>query len=266
MTNDSTSTDLRSPSDGPSPIAHCPRPTAHSRKTSPFSLPPSPFRWLWYEFLKFNLQILSIVACPVRYWGVRNIPREGGVLVVSNHQSHFDPPLVGMGCRRQMNYLARDTLFGFAPFRWLILSINAIPIDREGLGLGGIKEALKRLKRGEMVLIFPEGTRTPDGEIGRFRPGFTTLAVRSGAAILPAAVEGAYGCWPKSRKFPRPGRIGVRYGRPLTPADYAGLEERELMLLVESRIRECQAELRRLPDFRPAPVSSERRRGRSLQI
>ena len=70
----------------------------------------------------------------VRYTGQKNIPAEGGVLVVSNHQSHLDPPLVGLGCRRHMNYLARETLFGFAPFRWLIKSLNAIPIDREGLG------------------------------------------------------------------------------------------------------------------------------------
>ena len=67
---------------------------------------------------------------------------EGGVLVVSNHQSHLDPPLIGIGCPRRMNYLARDTLFRFAPFAWLIRSVDAIPIDREGIGLGGIKEAL----------------------------------------------------------------------------------------------------------------------------
>ena len=162
---------------------------------------------VWYDFLNRALQLLAVAVYRVRYSGRQNIPAYGGVLVVSNHQSHFDPPLVGIGCPRPMNYLARDTLFRFAPFRWLIGSVDAIPIDREGIGLGGIKESLRRLKRGEMVLIFPEGTRTRDGQIAPFRPGFTALAVRSGAAILPVAVEGAFQVWPRWRSFPAWGRF-----------------------------------------------------------
>jgi 1-acyl-sn-glycerol-3-phosphate acyltransferase len=141
-----------------------------------------------------------------------------------------------------MNYLARETLFDFAPFAWLIRSINAIPIDREGFGIAGIKESLRRLKRGEMVLIFPEGTRTPDGQVKQFRPGFTSLAVRSRAAILPVAIAGAFQCWPKTRTFPRPGKIRVHYGRPILPQEYEGLNEQELISLVENRVRQCQAE------------------------
>ena len=124
------------------------------------------------------------------------------MLVVSNHQSHLDPPLVGVACPRRLNCLARETLFHFAPFRWLINSLDAIPIDREGLGLAGIKESLRRLKRGEMVTIFPEGTRTGDGEIGPFLPGFTALAVRGKAAILPVAIEGAFVAWPRGGSRP----------------------------------------------------------------
>ena len=180
----------------------------------------------------------------VRYSGRQNIPAHGGVLVVSNHQSHFDPPLVGIGCPRPMNYLARDTLFRFAPFRWLIGSVDAIPIDRDGMGLGGIKESLRRLKRGEMVLIFPEGTRTRDGQIAPFRPGFTALAVRSGAAILPVAVEGAFQVWPRWRKFPGPGPIRIHFGKPILPAEFAGRDERELLADVERRVRQCHARLK----------------------
>ena len=199
---------------------------------------------VWYEFLCRCLQLGGILAYGVRHYGRHNIPISGGVLVVSNHQSHFDPPLVGMGVPRRMNYLARDTLFGFAPFRWLISSLDAIPIDREGMGLGGIKESLRRLKRGEMVLVFPEGTRTRDGEIAPFRPGFTALAARSGAAILPVAVDGAYAAWPRNQKFPGLGRIRVRYGPPLLPEEIRGRDERELLAEVERRVRACQAEIR----------------------
>lgn len=151
---------------------------------------------LWYEFLRGCVSLVGPLAYGLRHSGRENIPPSGPVLVVSNHQSHFDPPLVGAGCPRRLNYLARDTLFGFKPFRWLINSLDAIPIDRDGLGLNGIKESLRRMKRGEMVLIFPEGTRTRDGSVGTFRPGFTVLAARAKAWILPVAIEG---CMPPGR-------------------------------------------------------------------
>jgi 1-acyl-sn-glycerol-3-phosphate acyltransferase len=210
---------------------------------------------LWYEWIRFLSYLAGIIAFGVHHTGQRNIPKTGGVLVVSNHQSHLDPPLVGVGCPRQMNYLARDTLFLFAPLRWLIKSLEAIPIDREGIGLGGIKESLRRLKRGEMLLLFPEGTRTRDGEIAPFRPGFTVLAVRSGAAILPVAIEGAYRAWPRWRKLPRPGVVHIHYGRPILPEEIQGRDERELRAEVERRVRECHAELRKRPAFaaRPEP-------------
>jgi len=205
---------------------------------------------VWYEIMRILAYLAGIVAFGVYFTGRRNIPREGGVLVVSNHQSHFDPPLVGMGSRRRMNYLARETLFGFAPFRWWIRSLDAIPIDREGIGLGGIKESLRRLKRGEMVLVFPEGTRTADGEIASFRPGFTALATRSGSAILPVAIEGAYAVWPRRRVLPRPGIIHVHYGSPILPDEIEGYDERDLLSEVHRRVRECHATLRQRQAFR----------------
>jgi len=201
---------------------------------------------IWYQTLKAGCQLAAVLAYRVRHSGMENIPAEGGVLVVSNHQSFLDPPLVGMGSPRRMNYLARETLFRFGPFRWLIRSLDAIAIDREGLGLSGMKEALRRLKRGEMVLIFPEGTRTPDGEIAPFLPGFTALAVRSRAAILPVAIEGACDAWPRGWKLPRLGRIRVHYGQPILPGQIGDdWDERELVRQVERRVRRCHAELRR---------------------
>ncbi len=203
----------------------------------------------WYAAVRRVCQLVAVICYRVRYTGVENIPSEGGVLVVSNHQSHLDPPLVGLACMRRMNFLARASLFGFAPFRWLINSLDAIPIDREGIGFGGIKTSLRRLKRGEMVAIFPEGTRTPDGQIGPFRPGFTTLAVRSRAAILPVAIEGAYDAWPRGRRFPRLGRIHVHYGCPIFPEQIEKHGEKELLAEVEQRVRQCHARLRQHPVF-----------------
>jgi 1-acyl-sn-glycerol-3-phosphate acyltransferase len=215
-------------------------------------------RRLWYQFIRRTFYLVGVLAYGLRHWGRENIPADGPVLVVSNHQSHFDPPVVGIGSRRQMNYLARATLFSIWPLGWFIRSLDAIPIDREGIGLAGVKESLRRLKRGEMVLIFPEGTRSNDGEIAPFRPGFTALATRSHAAILPVAVDGAYDAWPRWRKFPRLGRIRVRYGPPILPDEVAGRSERELAAEVERRVCQCQAELRgRGASSPPRPYNRE---------
>jgi len=204
-------------------------------------------RRFWYELCRCPVEVFAIVMYQARYTGVHNIPTEGPVLMVTNHQSHLDPPLIGCGCPRQIHFLARNTLFKFKPFTALIRSLNAIAIDRERGGLGGIKEALRRLKAGNMVLVFPEGTRTRDGEVQRFRPGFTALATRSNASILPAAIEGAFQAWPRWRKFPRPGVVHVHYGPPMLPEEIRALDERELIVEVERRVRECHALLRRHP-------------------
>jgi 1-acyl-sn-glycerol-3-phosphate acyltransferase len=200
---------------------------------------------LLYRGLQALFRIVGVLMFRVRHFGVHNIPAEGGVLVVANHQSHLDPPLVGIGCWRAMNYLARETLFRFGPFGWLIRAVDAIPIDREGVGLSGIKESIRRLKAGEIVVMFPEGTRSPDGEIGPFRPGFTALATRSKAAILPVAIEGAYAAWPRRRWLPRPGRVLVHYGRPLLPDEIAGRGDEELAAEIRRRVVELQEGLRR---------------------
>ena len=198
---------------------------------------------LWFDLLKRLLQLMAVSVYRIRFTGRENIPAEGGVLVVCNHQSHFDPPIVGLGCPRRMTFVARNTLFRFRPFGRLLRSLKVIPIDREGMGLAGIKEALRHLKRGEAVVIFPEGTRTRDGQMAPFRPGFTALAARSGAAILPVAIDGTFHVWPRGRILPRLGRIRVHYGEPIPAAEVARRTERELLPEVESRVRQCLAQL-----------------------
>lgn len=204
---------------------------------------------MWYAFSKFWIRLGLMLAFRVRYTGVNNIPKEGPVLLVANHQSFLDPPLIGAGFPRMINSLARQSLFRFPIFAWLIRSYNAIPLDIEGSALGGIKETLRRLKQGEVVLVFPEGARTPDGEVASFMPGFASLAVRSGAAILPVAMEGAFHVWPRTRRFPRLGPIHVHFGEPIPPDEVKRLKDRELVAELERRVRRYHAELREHPAF-----------------
>jgi 1-acyl-sn-glycerol-3-phosphate acyltransferase len=198
----------------------------------------------WYNGLRIVCRMLCVVLFRIRNHGREHIPTSGGVLVLANHQSHFDPVLIGQAFNRRLNYLARDTLFGFAPFRWLIRSLDAIPIDREGLGMAGLKETLRRLKQEELVLIFPEGTRTRDGEVHALKPGFSALARRGTVWLLPVALDGAYQAWPRRQMLPGLAVVDVQIGPPIRPEEIARYNERELVAEIERRIRACHAAAR----------------------
>lgn len=205
----------------------------------------------WYEFSRFVVRAAAALFFRIRYSGWQEIPRTGPVLIVSNHQSHLDPPLIGAGVPRTISYLARQSLFRSRFFSKLIRSYGAIPLDLEGNPLPGLKECLRRLKSGDAILIFPEGTRTPHGDMQPFERGFTALARRSQAVIVPAAIEGAFRAWPRRRRFPRPGRVHVHFGKPLTPDEYLAWSDERLVGEAEARVRECLNVLRSRRVFPP---------------
>jgi 1-acyl-sn-glycerol-3-phosphate acyltransferase len=203
-------------------------------------------KWAAYTLARVVLNTFFMLFYNVRYFGKRNVPDKGALLVICNHQSMYDPPLIGAGMtRRRCNYLARKTLFKFRPFAWLIDLYDAIPLDNEGIGFAGIKETLKRLKRQEAVLIFPEGARTFDGEIQEFKSGFITLAVRSKATIIPAAIAGCHEVWSREQKYPSPtGYIKVNFGEPIPPETVCALDENELHKMVEEKVKELYEQIR----------------------
>ena len=172
------------------------------------------------------------------------MPKQGAVLICSNHQSYFDPVIVGLTFNRRLNYLARKSLFRSSLFRWLIEFMDAIPIDRDSFGMTGLRECLRRLQHGETVLVFPEGTRTRDGKVSPLLPGFIVLARRSGVTLLPVGIDGAYEAWPRTANVPRLARIGVCVGFPLDPTQIAQLDDEQLLAEVERRIRECHTQAR----------------------
>ena len=206
------------------------------------------FRRFGYRAVQSVTRALMAIGFQARCWGRENYQATGGALICANHQSFLDPMLIGNSSSRPMNYLARKTLFHFAPLGWLLDFVNTIPVEREGFGVGGIRETLKRLKRGEMVLLFPEGTRSPDGEIQHFKQGFATLARRSRVALVPVGVDGAYDAWPRSERFPQLGRVRVVVGKPLAPELVETLDDRELMDELKQRIIDCIAEARERKD------------------
>jgi 1-acyl-sn-glycerol-3-phosphate acyltransferase len=212
------------------------------------------WRTLVYQFFKNSFWVLARVFFCFRWKGREYFPRGTGALICSNHQSYFDPVLVGICFRHQINFVARNTLFDIWLFGRLIHYLEAIPIDREGFGISGIKETLKRLKRGEMVLIFPEGTRTLDGQVGPLKPGFCALARRGKVPILPVAVDGAYDAWPRSHHFPHFTKLRTCFGPMITLEQIEAMTDEQLIDEVHRRILACHGEARR---FRGCPVPEQ---------
>lgn len=185
----------------------------------------------------------------VRMSGHRKLPR-GAVILVANHQSHLDPPLIGLAADRPLEYLARRGLFHNRFFAWLITGLGARPLDETGTDASGIRAALERLEAGSALLVFPEGSRSPDGAMRPFKRGTVLLMRRAGAPVVPVAIEGAFDAWPRQRTLPRllRARVAVRIGpaldseRLLENGPDAAL--RELEQRIESMRMELRQELR----------------------
>lgn len=150
------------------------------------------------------------------YYNSERVPAQGPVILASNHASYLDPPLVGTGLSRPINYLARESLFRFPIMGWVLRSWNSVPVDRDGGGAAGLRTILNRLLEGGAIILFPEGTRTHDGHLRSSRSGIGLIVIKSTAPVVPVRVIGTYEAYGRHRSFPRPCRIAVKYGKPLS--------------------------------------------------
>ena len=206
-----------------------------------------------------TILVCTTVGGGVRASGREHLPRSGPALLVSNHLSFLDVFILGLSVPRHLSYMARSSLFNpvLGP---LIRSVNGFPIQRDGLGVEGLKETIRRLKQGAMVLVFPEGTRSATGELGEFRPGLVSLAARTKASIIPAALAGTFESWPRDRMLPRPHDVHVHFGPCLPPSQFIDRDSDSALALVREAVATAHAEaLRRLwrrSQTDPPPKSS----------
>jgi 1-acyl-sn-glycerol-3-phosphate acyltransferase len=199
----------------------------------------------WYRFCRYGYQILAAMMWRLEVFNRHFEPASGSVLYLCNHQSFLDPALMGMGLRRPVNYMARDSLFRQPLFGRFITSLNAFPVRRGHADTGAMKEGLRRLKAGGQLVVFPEGTRTRDGRIGPFLPGVSLLARRAAEWVVPMVIDGAFEIWPRTSPLPGMGHIEVAYCRPLGRDELDRLEGDDLLAACRERMIEMQAQLRR---------------------
>lgn len=202
---------------------------------------------IWYEIWYWISMCGLFLGFSLRVRGREHFPRQGPVLVIANHQSFIDPVAIGVAAPRHLAYLARKTLFNNRLLGWLIWSVNAVPVDQEGIAKEGLQAILKALQAGRAVLVFPEGERTMTGKMNPLRPGVLLLLKRTRAPIVPVGISGAYKAWPRGQPLPKPaplflsgnpGTVGVVIGQPIDPATLADRPRAEVLAVLFDRLAE----------------------------
>ena len=205
----------------------------------------TPFIAVSQSIARWIVRLAMTLLYRIRVHGLENFPKEDGLLICCNHQSYLDPLIMGVVCPRPVNYLGRKSLFNSPFLAWFLHWHDTIGIDREATGIGGMKEMLRRIKRGESVVMFPEGTRTTDGELGPLMLGFCAVAKRTKSTLVPVGFEGSYQSLPRTRKIPRLGRIHVVIGKPISFEEYKSLNDQETADLLAARMLTCLKTARR---------------------
>ncbi|MFM7052090.1 MAG: lysophospholipid acyltransferase family protein [Planctomycetota bacterium] len=227
-------------------MAPIPNPFAFRRRVPGRSF----VRAAWWDFCAFLCWSWLKLSFRLRRLHRERVPRTGAILVISNHQSFLDPMVNGVTVwDRQFTALARDSLFK-GPFGWVIRSVSARPIKREGGDLEAMKAALAELEAGRVVIIYPEGTRSPDGSMQEFKRGVLLLVKKARPTILPMGVAGTFDAWPRGRRLPRlSGRVVCSCGEPIDGAAVAALDSEKaleaLHIAVKAAFEDAQGELDR---------------------
>ncbi|CAM3317096.1 MULTISPECIES: lysophospholipid acyltransferase family protein [Paenibacillus] len=187
-----------------------------------------------YVFCRAVVRGLFAILYRFESVGVHNIPSEGGVLICSNHLSVRDPISVGIHVKRQVKFMAKAELFKIPVFGWLIDKLGAFPVKRGGVSKESIKTALTILRQGEVMGIFPEGTRNSDATAAK--RGAASFALRSGATVIPAAIIGDYKLFRK---------VKIIYGAPVDLSRFEGDKSPEALdaatEIIMSKIHEMRA-------------------------
>ena len=189
-------------------------------------------------------RFVAKVGFSFSVYGRENLIEDGPAIVASNHQSYLDPPLIGCAHRRELHYLTRNTLFDHRLLGWFLKRVNTVPVDRDRGDIAAIKTIIRLVKEGHRIIIFPEGTRSLDGQLQQARSGLGMVIAKTGAPVVPVRLFGSFEALPKTgglRLVP----VSMVVGQPLrfTAQDLAS-KDRELYQRLSDRVMEQITNLR----------------------
>ncbi len=171
-----------------------------------------------YTIIKTIFFILFKIFWKIEITGSDNIPKKGSLIVAPNHVSYLDPVIVGISMKRKVHFIAKKEVFSTVLGNLFFRQLNAFPVDRDKIDMAALKNALNLLQQGEILGIFPEGTRSMNGELKEFKLGIIKIAMKAGAPILPVGIIGVHKIYPRGKKFPTlfKHKIIVRFGSPIS--------------------------------------------------
>lgn len=167
-----------------------------------------------YWFFRTIFYIVLKVFNRLEVIGSENVPEKGGVIVAANHVSYLDPLVIGAALKRRATYIAKQELFK-VPLLGIFVKSFSFPVDRDRPQPSTIKETVKKLKSGGLIVMFPEGGRSPDGNLLDAKRGTGMIATISRSPVVPALIEGTDNALPAGRKILRPSKIRVIFGNPI---------------------------------------------------
>jgi cytidylate kinase len=262
--------DMTEPAAAPAadkPGDHAPKPVGVQRRAPRRPVPsPTPIATRVGFLIGAGSAVLRGIASSIlrlRFEGDENLPRTGPLIVAANHASSADPVLIGAFLNgklgRPVNWLGKRELVEFPLTGWAFRIAGIHPVDRDAADLEAFRTAMRILEAGQVLAVFPEGTRSRDGALQQVREGVGMLALRSGAPVLPVAVINSDRAWPRGQLLPRFGRrVTVRYGKPFNVADTLdGMGSRRGRQATEAATRSIMTEIARLLPPRQRGVYAE---------
>jgi 1-acyl-sn-glycerol-3-phosphate acyltransferase len=176
----------------------------------------------WYWLVCVVVRLFLRIGHRLEIHNPENVPTVGGCIIASNHVSYLDPPVIAVGIKhRVVHFMARDTLFSTPFVGWFLTSVQALSMDRTRGDVGALRKGIHLLKSGKVLGLFPEGTRSPNGEMQSAKGGIGFLIAKAAVPIVPAHVDGSFQAFSKSAKRIKRGKSRVFYGKPIEPAEFA---------------------------------------------
>lgn len=195
-----------------------------------------------YRASRVLTRVLATLLFDFRSYRADRVPERGGVLILSNHQSYLDPPLLGVHLHRPVAFLAKSELFDFAPFGTFIRQLNAFPLRQGKSDVGAMKESIRLLQNGWALTIFAEGGRTAHGRLAPVQKGAGLMVKRANVPVVPTVIDGAYKAWPRDASgFPRPHPVRVLYGEP---TDLSNMKADDIRKWADDRLASLLDDLR----------------------
>jgi 1-acyl-sn-glycerol-3-phosphate acyltransferase len=209
----------------------------------------------FYQLTRVPLYTTMTLGFSFRHEGGHHIPRTGPALLLANHESFLDPPMIGIVTTRPLYYLARKTLFKPGLADWVLRHLNAVPVDQSGVAKEGLRAIIDLLNQGKAVVVFPEGERTWKGEIQPLKPGIQLVLRKTRAPIIPVGIAGAYTALPRTEKLPHfspffmpatDGAIAIAVGKPMEAAPFIEMERERMLTELQSAIQAMKDRARQI--------------------